>query len=171
MIEKSIIIIEYIEANCPYCRYVEYSILRDIIATRDLINRQLASKKMIPLPILELKLIDVEANAESKEGQWFRQYSGKIGGEYTPAIRIEGSDKVYYLWGKKGISPTKKEISSAGKLKSDLIMEMQNVLSKVDRVPRYYDKEMYNTKNQNYIPNFRMRYMPYGGFKCQENSI
>ena len=128
-------------------------------------------KNMHPLPIIELKLVDVEANVGCREAQWFKQYSDKIGGEYTPAIQVGENGKVFYLWGKKGDTPTEEEISSAGKLKSDIIMEMQRILSSIDKEPTYYDKDMFNRKDKMFLPNYRMRFMPFGGFECQENSF
>jgi hypothetical protein len=165
MDEKKIIITEYIEANCPYCRFVEISILRDMIARRDEINKRLIKRGRLPLPVIELKLIDVDANDGNKEMQWFNHYSQKIGGKYTPAIRIGGSEKVFYLWGKqeKKDVPTKEQLSSSNKLKLDIIEEIQTILTKLDRDPLLYDKDLYVHKRRLYDAPVQVRYMPFGG--------
>ncbi len=160
MNESYITIYEWIEAHCPFCRYVENSILRDIQARRVDINKQLAKQGMYPMPPIELRLVDIEGNKDSKEMQWFSQYSQKIGGVYTPAIRVEKSDKVFYLWGKQG-----QEESATKKLKSQIVQEIQNILTKVDKKPLLYEKEFYNQRNVMHKPPVRPMYKPFGGFR------
>lgn len=165
MNEKKIYFTEFIEAHCPYCRYVETSILRDIIARRDELSKKLVKRGYLPLPILELKLVDVEANVGSKEMQWFRQYSHKVGGIYTPAIRVGNSGKVFYLWGKdKEEAPSAKSLSSTEKLKRDLILEVEEIITSVDKKPRLYDEYFYNPSQKMQVPNVPVKHTPYGGF-------
>lgn len=165
MNEDKIIITEFIEANCPYCRYVEYSILRELVARRDWLNRKLRQEGLYPLPILEIRLVDIDANIGNKDLQWFENYSEKLGGRYTPAIRVGETGKIFYMWGKeRGDVPTKKEMSAATKLKSDIINEIQAILSRVDKSPRYYDEHLFNQKRQVREPVVRPMYYPYGGF-------
>ena len=117
----------------------------------------------IPMPIIELKLIDVDANTECKEMQWFSQYSQKIGGVFTPAIRVGESGKVFYLWGKeKKDVPTEKQLSSTEKLKADLLNEIQEMLSQFEREPTYYDIELFNPKATFHKPLPRIMYQPFG---------
>ena len=165
MNEKTLTITEFIEAHCPYCRYVEHSILRDIIARRDDISKQLVRKGYLRLPIIELKLVDVEANQGSKEMQWFTQYSHKVGGIYTPAIRVGDSGKVFYLWGKeKEETPSSKTLSSTEKLKKDIILEIESIITSVNKKPRIYDDFLYNREHQTQVPRIPVKHTPYGGF-------
>lgn len=165
MNEKKIYFTEFIEAHCPYCRYVEVSILRDIIVRRDELSKKLVKRGYLPLPILELKLVDVEANQGSKEMQWFQQYSRKIGGVYTPAIRVGDSGKVFYLWGKdKEEAPSAETLSSTEKLKRDLILEVEHIITSVEKKPRFYDKDFFNPKAQVQKPRVPVKHTPYGGF-------
>ena len=165
MNEKIITITEWIEAHCPYCRYVENSILRDIQARRIEINRKLQKQGHYPIPPLEIRLIDIEANRGSREMQWFQQYSQKVGGVFTPAIRVADSGKVFYLWGsEKKETLDKKAISNTDKLKADIIRDIQDILDRVDRKPLLYDKEFYNPKRVMEIVRPRVMYTPFGGF-------
>lgn len=165
MNEKKLMITEFIEAHCPYCRYVEKSVLNDIIVRRDELSKKLVRSGFRRLPILELKLVDVEANHGSKEMQWFEQYSYKVGGVYTPAIHVQGSDKVFYLWGKeKEETPSSQTLSSTEKLKRDIVMEIEDIITRVDKKPKLYDKYMYNPNHQVHIPRVPVKHTPYGGF-------
>lgn len=170
MNEKRIVIIEFMEQHCPYCRYVETSILADIVARRDEISKAVIQKGYRPLPILEIKLVDVEANSGSQEMQWFEQYSAKVGGIYTPAVRVGNSGKVYYLWGKqKEETPSSGELSSTEKLKKDIILEIQDIISRVDKKPRLYDEFKYNAHQQVHQTRVMARYTPFGGFTWDDS--
>jgi glutaredoxin len=164
--ENRIIITEYIEANCPYCRYVEMSIIRDIIAKRDTINRMLVKSGNKPMPIIELKLVDVDANDGSKDGQWFEQYSKKIGGRFTPVIKVGDTGKTHYLWGKeKQETISEKQISATAKLKNDILQEIQQIITSVDLKGLYYNKDFYNPKRHLHQPPVKMMYQPFGGYQ------
>ena len=165
MNEKRITITEFIEASCPYCRYVETSILCDIVARRDDISKALVKKGYRSLPIIDINLVDVDANDGSKEMQWFAQYSRKVGGMYTPAVRVGNSGKVYYLWGKgKEETPSAKDLSSTDKLKKDIVLEVEDIITRIDREPRLYDEFHYNHTKSVQKPRIPVIYTPFGGF-------
>jgi hypothetical protein len=72
-----------------------------------------------------------------------------MGGMFTPAIRIGKFGKVFYLWGKeKKDVMEEKELSNTEKLKAQLITEIQDILSRIDRNPMLYDKDYYNNTRQ-----------------------
>jgi len=164
--EKVIVITEWIEAKCPYCRYVYYSILKDLQVRRDQLNRKLVKEGHFPMPILEIHLVDVEANRGNKEMQWFELYSRKVGGRFTPAIRVGNSQKIFYLWGDrdKGESLDQKKLSNTDKLKSDIVAEIEDILARIDRKPKYYDDFMYNHRKVMEITTPRVMYTPFNGF-------
>lgn len=164
MNERSITITEWIEPKCPYCRYVYYSVLRDIQVRRVELNRKLVKQGHYPMPLIEIKLVDVVANVGCKEMQWFEQYSHKIGGTYTPAIRVGNSGKIYYLWGKdKQATLEKSQLSSTAKLKSEIIQEIQDILMRLDQEPKMYDKELFNHLKSE-IAKPSVMFTPKGGF-------
>jgi len=164
--EKTITIYEWIEAHCPYCRYVYYSVLRDLQVRRMELNRKLVKQGHLAMPPLEIELIDIHGNQGNKEMQWFNIYSQKIGGVFTPAIRVGNSAKVYYLWGEeKKEQLEEKELSATDKLKSDIIQEIQDLLSRVDRKALMYDKYFYNNKKLSNTPRPRVMYTPHGGIE------
>jgi hypothetical protein len=172
MNEKTIIITEYIESHCPYCRYVETSILYDIVARSDDISKNLVKKGYRPLPILEIKLVDVDANSGTKEMQWFEQYSHKVGGIYTPAVRVGDSGKVYYLWGKqKEETPSSSALSSTDKLRKDIILEIEDIITRLDRKPRLYDEFHYNPTQRLQTPRIPVVHTPSGGFTWHDSSF
>ena len=164
--EKLILITEWIEAKCPYCRYVYYSILKDLQARRDQLNRKLVKEGHLPLPIIEIRLIDVDANRGNREMQWFELYSRKVGGRFTPAIRVGNSQKIYYLWGDrdKGETLEQKKLSNTDKLKSDIVGEIEDILSRIDRKPRYFEDYMYNHRKVMEVPTPRVMDTPFDGF-------
>jgi hypothetical protein len=165
MNERTITLTEWIEAKCPYCRYVYYSILKDIQVRRIELNRKLVKQGHLPMPKIEIKLIDVEANKGCKEMQWFDQYSQKIGGVFTPAVRVGNIGKVFYLWGKDKDRPlSEKELSASAKLKSEILQEIQDILERVDRDGRFYDRDLYNPASNMKLVKPRMIYTPHGGF-------
>jgi hypothetical protein len=164
--EKSITITMFIEAHCPYCRYVEHSILHDLQARRIELNTKLRRQGHMSMPIIEINLVDVEANKGCREMQWFDQYSEKMGGMYTPAIKIEGSQKIFYMWGKdKKEVMGEKEIGGTQKLRADILMEIQDVLSKVDKAGLMYDKDLYNHKRHMVRTMPHAWNTPFGGFR------
>ena len=167
--EKSITITMFIESHCPYCRYVEHSVLHDLQARRMELNQKLRKQGGIAMPPIELNLVDVEANKGCKEMQWFDVYSQKIGGAYTPAIKIEGSQKVFYMWGKdKKENIEEKEVGGTQKLRTDILTEIQDVLSKVDKVGLLYDRDMYNHKRHMVKPVPHVINTPFGGFRYRD---
>ena len=61
-------IVLFIEPECPYCRYVYYRILRDILVRRTTLNQKMHQqgiKKTIPP--FDIKVIDIVANRGCKE--------------------------------------------------------------------------------------------------------
>lgn len=163
MEEKTLTIYEFIEAHCPYCRYVYYSVLRDLQVRRIELNRKLIKQGNLPMPILEIELVDVHGNMGCEEMQWFQNYSEKMGGMFTPAVRIGKFGKVYYLWGKeKKDIFEEKELTNTEKLKAQLINEIQDILSRIDRNPLLYDKDYYNNTRQMFIPVPHVMNTPYG---------
>jgi len=164
--EKVILLTEWGEASCPYCRYVYYSILRDLVVRRDQLNRKLIKEGQYPMPILEIHFVDVEANRGSKEMQWFELYSRKVGGRFTPAVRVGPSAKIFYLWGQKEKTEIleKKHMSNTDKLKADLVAEIEDVLSRIDRKPKYYDEFLYNPKRATEHVTPHVMNTPYQGF-------
>jgi hypothetical protein len=98
------------------------------------------------MPPIEIKVVDVSSNDGSRDMQWFKQYSQKIGGFFTPAIKVGESGKTYYLWGKdkEDEQISDKALSATDKLKADIIMEIQDILSKIDIDPVMYNKDLYN---------------------------
>jgi len=162
--EKVITVYEWIESHCPYCRYVYYSVLRDLQVRRIELNRKLVKQGYLPMPPLEIELIDIHGNQGNKEMQWFNIYSQKIGGIFTPAIRVGNSAKVYYLWGEeKKEQLEEKQLSATDKLKSDIIQEIQDILSRVDRDALMYNKNFYNDKKLISTPRPRVMHTPFGG--------
>jgi glutaredoxin len=125
-------VVEFIEPTCPFCRYVYIHILRDIMVRRTILNQKLhqqKSKKIIPP--FDVKLVDITANRGSLEEQWFNWYSRKIGGRYTPVVKI--NDTGFYLWG--GDKPEKigaETLSRTDKLKSEILAELTD---------EYFEKE------------------------------
>lgn len=125
-------ITEFIEPECPYCRYVYFYVLRDIMTRRVALNQKMHQHGINKyIPPFDIKVIDIIANRGCKEEQWFNWYSKKIGGRYTPVVCI--NDIGFYLWG--GDKPSELEesqLSRTDKLKSDLIAELTE---------EYFEKE------------------------------
>jgi len=164
--EKEITIYEWVEAFCPYCRYVYYSVLRDLQVRRKELNTKLVKQGHFAMPPLEIELIDIHGNQGNAEMQWFKIYSQKIGGIYTPAIRVGKSAKVYYMWGQeKKEQLEEKALSATDKLKSDILQEIQDILLRVDRNPLMYDKNYYNNKKLLHTPRPKIMYTPHGGIE------
>jgi len=129
---------EFIEPTCPYCRYVYYHILRDILVRRDILNQKMHQHGIHKwIPPFDIKVIDIVANRGCKEEQWFQWYSRKIGGRYTPVVVV--NDKSFYLWGKdKPTILTEEQISRTDELKSNIINEL--VEDYFEKQPVFYDK-------------------------------
>lgn len=131
-------IVEFIEPECPYCRYVYYHILRDIQVRRITLNQKMQQqgiKKIIPP--FDIKIIDIVANRGCKEEQWFQWYSRKIGGRYTPVIMID--EVGFYLWGSDKPKKLEKEhLSRTDKLKSEIIAELTQEF--FEKEPQMFDK-------------------------------
>ena len=164
MNERTIIITEWIEPRCPYCRYVYYSILQDLQVRRYELNYKLMRQGYQPMPPIEIKLIDVSANDDSKEMQWFQQYSEKIGGIFTPAIKVGESGKIHYLWGKEKKSTLEKsQLSSTEELRMNILREIQDILTRVEQKMPLYDKELFNPM-KNIKTQLPLMYQPHGGF-------
>ncbi len=161
--EKVIVITEWGEATCPYCRYVYYSILRDLQVRRDQLNRKLIKEGHYPMPVLELHFVDVEANRGSREVQWFELYSRKVGGRFTPAIRVGDSAKIFYLWGQKDKTESleKKNLSNTDKLKADLVAEIEDILGRIDRKAEYFEDYMYNHRKILEVPTPKVMDRPF----------
>jgi hypothetical protein len=141
------------------------------VARRDTLSKKLVKQGYRPLPIIEIKLVDVDANIDSKEMQWFSQYSQKVGGVYTPAIRVGDSGKVYYLWGKqKEETPDATALSSTDKLRKDIILEIEDIITRVDKKPRLYDEFHYNHTHNVANPTVHVVHTPFGGFTWEGNS-
>lgn len=126
-------VILYLESTCPYCNYVHKYILRDIQIRRSEINRKLRKEGLPPIPRFEIRVIDVDANVESKYMKWYEWYSKRIGGRYTPLIKI--GNKVFYLWGEKSDVLESEKISEAELLKSQIIEELQDIAVRVEKEP------------------------------------
>jgi len=136
---KPIEVVLYMEAFCPYCNYVHKYILKDIQIRRDEINRKLRRERLPPIPPIEIRVIDINANDGSKYMQWYEWYSRKIGGRYTPIIKI--GNKVFYLWGEnKPETIEKKQLSRTQLLKKQIIEELQDITRRLEKEPRFVEE-------------------------------
>ncbi|MBS3748154.1 MAG: hypothetical protein KGY67_00455 [Candidatus Thermoplasmatota archaeon] len=137
-----ITVLEFIEPTCPYCRYVYYYVLRDILVRRDEFNRMMMQQNIQKrIPYFDIKQIDIVANRGTVEEQWFSWYSTKIGGRYTPLIKI--NDDCFYLWtGKKNEELEEDKISRTDKLKSDIIKAL--VSDNFEKEVPLFDKGLMN---------------------------
>lgn len=133
-------IVEFIEPECPYCRYVYHYVLRDILVRRMDLNQKMTQQGMKKyIPPFDIKVVDIVANKGCKEEQWFTWYSRKIGGRYTPVIVVE--DVGFYLWGKEKPKELKQEeLSRTERLKVEIIREL--VKDYFEKKPQYFDKEL-----------------------------
>ena len=132
-------VVLYMEAYCPYCNYVHKYILKDIQIRRDEINRKLRREGLPPIPPIEIRVIDINANDGSRYVQWYEWYSRKIGGRYTPIIKI--GNKVFYLWGRdKPETIEKKQLSRTQLLKKQIIEELQDIARRVEKEPRFVEE-------------------------------
>lgn len=121
----------FIDAFCPYCNYVHKFILRDIQVRRSDINRKLIKEGLTPIPPIEIRVIDVEANYGSIHSRWYEWYSEKIGGKYTPVIKI--GDKIFYLEKEEIVE----NLPSAELLRYQIIKELQDIVERVEKKPSY----------------------------------
>lgn len=135
-------ITEFIEPECPYCRYVYYYVLRDIMVRRVTLNQKMAQQGISKyIPPFDIKIVDIIANRGSIDEQWFDWYSHKIGGRYTPVVKI--GDIGFYLWGGDKPRELKEEqLSRTDKLKTDLIREL--TIEVFDKEPELFDKNLMN---------------------------
>ena len=132
-------VVLYMEAYCPYCNYVHKYILKDIQIRRDEINRKLRREGLPPIPPIEIRVIDINANDGSRYVQWYEWYSRKIGGRYTPIIKI--GNKIFYLWGRdKPETIEKKQLSRTQLLKKQIIEELQDIARRVEKEPRFVEE-------------------------------
>jgi len=133
-------VVEFIEPECPYCRYVYYFVLRDIQVRRMDLNRKMSQQGYNRyIQPFDIKIIDIVANRGYKEEQWFQWYSRKIGGRYTPVINID--DVGFYLWGKEKPKELKtEELSRTDRLKTKIIRELTETV--FEKEPQLYDKEL-----------------------------
>ena len=131
-------IVEFIEPRCPYCRYVYYHILRDILVRRVTLNQKMHQQGINKIiQPFDIKVIDIVANRGCKEEQWFQWYSRKIGGRYTPVVMID--EVGFYLWGKdKPTKLEKEQLSRTDKLKSEVIFELTEKY--FEKEPQLFDK-------------------------------
>jgi len=136
---KAVEVVLYMEAFCPYCNYVHKYILKDIQIRRDEINRKLRRERLPPIPPIEIRVIDINANDGSKYMQWYEWYSRKIGGRFTPIVKI--GDKVFYLWGHdKPETIEKGQLSRTQLLKKQIIEELQDITRRVEKEPRFVEQ-------------------------------
>lgn len=127
----------FIEKDCPFCNYVQKHILEELIARRHTISAGLMQRNMRPLPLMHLKVIDVDANIGRKESQFFEWYSQKIGGRFTPIIVI--GDKIFYLWGKnKPLRLKDKHLSKTDFLKKQIIEHLQSLYDVSEEEETFY---------------------------------
>lgn len=134
-------VVEFIEPDCPYCRYVYYYVLCDLQVRRDELNRKMMQHgDKTRIPPFEIKLVDIIANKGCTEEQWFQWYSMKtgIGKEGTPIVVI--NDKIFYLLHKKNKEKLELEkLSRTDLLKSQIISELTDVF--FEKQPQLYDLE------------------------------
>ncbi|MFW6173225.1 MAG: hypothetical protein ACOC5T_05720 [Elusimicrobiota bacterium] len=129
----------FIEKDCPFCNYVQKFILEDLIVRRDVFSTHLVKRNMRPLPLMHLKIIDIEANMGRKESQFFEWYSNKIGGRYTPIVVI--GEKIFYLWGKnKPLRVEEQHLSKTDLLKKQIIEHLQSLYDTSEKEETFYIK-------------------------------
>lgn len=135
-------ITEFIEPECPYCRYVYYHVLRDIMTRRVTFNQKMHQQGINKyIPPFDIKIVDIIANRGCKEEQWFSWYSRKIGGRYTPVVCV--NDTGFYLWGGDKPSELKEsQLSRTAKLKSDIIAELTEEY--FEKEPQLFDINLMN---------------------------
>ncbi len=128
-------IIEYKEHNCPYCRYVYYEILKRLEDERPAINKRLIQRGQQPIPPIQVKTIDIDANRGCKEQQWFEIYSKKVGGTFTPAVYLPTAGKILYLFGseKKPLFLEEKWTRKADQMLIQLIKILQQQYNTIYR--------------------------------------
>jgi len=131
---KPIEVILFMEAHCPYCNYVHKFILRDIQIRRGEINAKLRREHLPPIPPIDIRIIDVNANAGTALSRWYEWYSRKIGGRFTPLIKI--GNKIFYLWSDKPETLEQKEVSKAQNLKAQIINELIDISRRVEKEPK-----------------------------------
>jgi len=134
---KPVEVVLYMEAFCPYCNYVHKYVLRDIQVRRDEINRKLRRERLPPIPPIEIRVIDINANYGSKYSQWYEWYSRKIGGRFTPIVKI--GNKVFYLWGSDKPEVIEgKQLSRTQLLKKQIIEELQDITRRLEKEPKLF---------------------------------
>lgn len=133
-------IIEYVQPGCPYCNYVYHNIIRDILVRRDILNRKMKEqKKKQHIPFFDIRKIDIKANEGVSLDQWFRWYSNRKGGIYTPIVRV--NDEGFYLWiGEKSDKLEKEKLSRSDKLKSEIITAL--IKDDFEKKVPLYDKDL-----------------------------
>lgn len=123
---KTATITIYVEHNCPVCNYVQKHILENMIARRDILSRKLREEGMHPLPLIDLKIVDINGTLGGKDEQFFHWYSQRVGGRFTPVILI--NNKAFYLWGEdKPRTIEKKHLSKYDMLRAQIIEELQTI--------------------------------------------
>lgn len=132
---KPIEIILYVEPFCPYCNYVQKFILRDIQIRRDELNRKLIREGLPPIPPIEIRVIDINANDGSIHSRWYEWYSKKVGSRSTPIVKI--GNKIFYLWREKPDVLKEKELSKAEVLKAQIINELIDIGRRAEERERY----------------------------------
>lgn len=130
-------VVIYVEKDCPFCNYVQKYILEDLIARHDELSGKLIRQGLSPLPWLDLKVIDIDANLGRRESRYFEWYSKRIGGRYTPVINI--GDNCFYLWGKdKPRKLKEKHLSKTDFLKKQIIEYLQNKTNIPEKKETFY---------------------------------
>ena len=139
--EKRVEVLLFLEAHCPYCNYVHKYILRDLQVRRDEWSRKLG----FMLPMIDIRLIDVNSNYQTRYSKWYEWYSRKIGGRYTPIIVI--ADKIFYLWGSEKTEKLEKgQLSRTVLLKSQIIEAIRDMA--IYKEPNYFQaKPLFFTTN------------------------
>ncbi|HDD57554.1 MAG: hypothetical protein DRP18_04395 [Candidatus Aenigmatarchaeota archaeon] len=132
---KPVEVVLFMEAYCPYCNYVHKFVLRDIQVRRTEINAKLRREHLPPIPPIDIRIVDVNANTGSVYSKWYEWYSRKIGGRFTPLIKI--GNKIFYLWSEKPETLEQKEVSKAQNLKAQIINELIDISRRVEKEPKF----------------------------------
>lgn len=111
----------FYESDCPICYYALNNVL-------------------LPLEtegLIDVRLIDIDANIGSPEVYWFNEYSYQTGGGTTPTIKIidkyirdgvirEDPVIVLHLWEEKGAFVTEADIEITDRLRDHIIEAVNN---------------------------------------------
>jgi len=104
----------------------------------------LIGQGLSPIPWLDLKVIDIDANLGRRESRYFEWYSKRINGRYTPVVNI--GDHLFYLWSKDKPQELKeKHLSKTDLLKKQIIEYLQSIVDMPEK------KETFHIKNPKYF--------------------